>query len=538
MLDDLRLERRVGAILSPWRDLKIPGVTIGIVRDGTLDLHRNAGLASLELDVPIGPDTAFRIASVSKQFTCAAILMLAEEGRLHVEDDSRAYLPELPDLGMSITIAHLMHNTSGIRDMLELMRQGGADLGQAITKGDLLEAICRQRGLNFSPGTRFLYSNSNFFLLGLIVERVSGQPLPAFLRERIFVPLGMTMTRMTESTLEPVPGLATGYVPGEAGSWRRAAHAFPLGGEGGLVSSVEDLALWARNMTTHLVGGKHLAAKLEETTPFMNGVVNGYARGLQVAVHRGVRTIGHGGLWPGFKTQFLRAPDRHSTVIVISNNGAADPYHIAHDVLDALLDGETGLHAAPRMPSRRELERYVGRWVDHASGYTAEISIEDDRIMGRTWGVPFRLNPTDDGRLIASRSARDFVAHAGADGDTLEVEADARFRSVFTRAPEAAALPADLPGRYSSDETAAAWTIAEPTEAAPDRMAISVAGPVVRASGMYVVPIDGDIVRVMTPRALFESWMDTRVIRDAAGVITGLRVDGGRARGLVYRRMD
>jgi CubicO group peptidase (beta-lactamase class C family) len=507
------------------------------VRDGTLDLHRSAGLASLELGVPIGPETTFRIASVSKQFTCAAILMLAEEGRLHVDDDSRAYLPELPDLGSPIAIAHLMHNTSGIRDMLELMRQGGADLGQPINKSDLLEAICRQRGLNFAPGTRYLYSNSNFFLLGLIVERLSGKSLPAFLRETIFAPLGMTMTRMTESPLEPVGGLATGYVPGEGGSWRRAAHAFPLGGEGGLVSSVQDLALWARNMTTHLVGGNHLAAKLEETAPFMNGVVNGYARGLQVAVHRGVRTIGHGGLWPGFKTQFLRTPDRGYAVIVISNNGAADPYHIAHDVLDALLDGETGLHAAPRLPARGQLERYVGRWVDHASGYTAEIWFEGARIMGSTWGVPFRLVATDDGRLIASRSARDFVVHAGTDGNTLEVEADARFRSVFTRAPAAASLPADLPGRYASEETAAVWTIARPTESAPDRMTMTVAGPVVRASGMYVVPVDGDIVRVMTPRALFESWMDARVIRDGAGVITGLHVDGGRARGLVYRRM-
>ena len=158
-------------------------------------MHESAGMASLELGVPIGPETTFRIASVSKQFTCAAILLLAADGRLSIEDDVRDHIPSLPDLGHRITLAHLMHNTSGIRDMLEIMRLGGVDLAQPCEPQDLLDGVCRQRGLNFVPGSRYLYSNSNFMLLGRIVEQVSGESLREFLDRRIFAPLGMNATR-------------------------------------------------------------------------------------------------------------------------------------------------------------------------------------------------------------------------------------------------------------------------------------------------------------------------------------------------------
>src|SRR5579863_2394595 len=160
-LKPLLLDRRVERLLAPWRQSIGPGVTIGVVIGDDLAIHQSAGMASLELGVPIGSETTFRIASVSKQFTCAAILLLAAEGRLSVDDEVRSHLPALPDLGHRITLDHLMHNTSGIRDMLEIMRLGGVDLGQPCEPRDLLDGVCRQRGLNFTPGSRYLYSNSN-----------------------------------------------------------------------------------------------------------------------------------------------------------------------------------------------------------------------------------------------------------------------------------------------------------------------------------------------------------------------------------------
>ena len=222
----LALRRQARRLLAPWDRAGSPGATLGLVRDGALVLQESAGAASLELGVPIGPETCFRIASVSKQFTCAAILLLAEEGRLAVEDDIRHWLPELPDFGARISIDHLMRNCSGIRDMLELMRLGGTDLSHPTQPEHLMAAIRRQRGLNFAPGTRFLYSNSGFMLLGRIVEAAAGEALGTFLERRILAPLGMTRTRHTPDVTEVVPGLATGYFPQGEG-FIRAQHGFP-----------------------------------------------------------------------------------------------------------------------------------------------------------------------------------------------------------------------------------------------------------------------------------------------------------------------
>ena len=359
-LDLLLLRRRTSHLLAPWDHTDTPGVTLGVVRNDHLVVHESAGMASIELGVPIGPQTTFRIASVSKQFTCAAILLLAAEGRLSIDDDVRRYIPALPDLGHRITLAHLMHNTSGIRDMLEIMRLGGADLGQPCEPRDLLDGVCRQRGLNFMPGSRYLYSNSNFMLLGRIVEQVSGQSFRDFLDRRIFAPLGMNATRHVERTTEVVPDLATGYFPASRGGWMRAQHDFPLHGEGGLVSSVADLALWHAHFTSPRLGGSALANALETMTPFNNGKPNTYARGLRIKLHRGVRTIGHDGLWPGYKTSFVRIPDHDAAVICISNDATSDPHDLAFQAIDAMIEGRPGVHAVPPMPAT---DRLPGRYL-------------------------------------------------------------------------------------------------------------------------------------------------------------------------------
>jgi D-aminopeptidase len=529
-LDLLLLERQVERLLAPWDRPGSPGCTIGVVRDGALILHRSAGLASIELEHPIGPRTTFRIASVTKQFTCAAVLMLANEQRLGLEDDVRKHILELPEVGPRTTITHLMHNTSGLRDMLEIMRLGGTDLSVPCRPEDQLAAICRQRAPNFAPGTRFLYSNTNFLLLGLIVERITGESLAAFLHRRIFAPLGMNATRLAASTTELVPNLATGYLrPG--GAWVRAQHGFPLGGEGGLVSSVEDLALWDRNYTTGRVGGPGLAAALETQAPFTNGAINTYARGLEVKSYRGLRTVSHGGLWPGYKTQFLRVPERNLTIICIANNAIADPHQQAHQVLDVVLDGER-TPAAPALPPRVALARLTGRYVDRDNLATLELAqAEDGTPTATMYGVPFALAGAGDGRLTARRDAFVFIARPSADGSTVEVEGDAQATSTFHRVTPEATLPGDLAGRYVNAEIGATWRIAT----RDGKAMLDVAGPLNTITGWEVEPIEGDIIRIIVPSVLYRGWLDARLEREG-GRIVGLRVEIGRVRGLLFKR--
>ncbi len=530
----LALERGVQRLLDGLHgsDPGNPGGAVGVVQDGELTVHRCAGLASLELGVPIGPDTTFRVASVTKQFTCAAVLMLADEGRLRLEDDVREHLPEFPDMGAPVTIAHLLHNTSGIRDMLGIMRLGGADLGQPVRVDELMAGILRQRALNFAPGSRFLYSNSNFLLLGRIAERVGGEALPAFLDRRIFAPAGMARTRLVERTDAPVPGLATGYARRD-GAWIRAPHAFPLHGEGGLVSGVEDLALWSRWLDTH----PDLAGALSTEAPFADGTANLYARGQVVRTYRGVRTVGHGGLWPGYRTEFLRAPEQGVTVIAVANRLDADPLLLAHRVLDLLLDARGAAVPAPRPVDPDMTRPLAGRWLDPASGTTLDIAVTPEGTASfTTFGQPFEPSVLPDGRLGAVRGMASFALRpknvAMGDADTVEVELDAGHAATFRRGHPGAALPDGLPGRYRSEEMDADWTV----EADDDGVQVTARGPVTRGGPWRMEPVEGSRVRIPMPD-LLPSWLDVEALRDAAGAVSGLRVHGGRVKDVLFRRV-
>ncbi len=527
-LDRLRLQRLTERLLAPWDRPGGAGMTLGLVHQDEIAVHHSAGLASIELDVPIGPATTFRIASVSKQFTCAAILTLAGEDRLRVEDDIRDWLPELPDLGQRITLDHLMHNVSGIRDMLELMRLGGVDLSHPITHDDLIAGIRRQRGLNFSPGSRYLYSNSGFLLLGRVIEIASGQSLRDFLQQRIFAPLGMNATRHVESPTEPVPGLATGYFPAPGGGWRRAQHGFPLHGEGGLVSGVQDLALWHAHLGSPR--GAALTQALTERLAFTNGHPNAYARGVGLRRYRGVDVMEHGGLWPGYKTAFLRIAEPGLALICITNDAGADPQAVAAQALDAVLDDRPGVHPAPALPAGTDLTRFVGRWLDREHTATADIVLNDTGELNVTvYGVPFVARPTEDGRLGAPNSSTQFSFRLLADGDTLEVEHDAGTMALYHRVTEGGALPDGLSGRYVNDEVGATWTI--------DGAALTVDGPLRLGAQWSVEPVEGDVIRMVAPTTLYTAWLDARVLRERGGRVSGLAVDGGRARGLVFGRV-
>ena len=516
-LDLLRLERRVGLMLAPLAE--VPGASVGVVRDGMLLLLRSAGLASIELGVGLSVTSTFRIASVSKQFTCAAILLLARDGLLATADPVRRHLPELPAALDSITLDHLMRNSSGLRDMLELLRLGGADLGTPVTEAELDAAIDRQSTLNFAPGSRFLYSNSGFRLLGRVIERVSGRSLASFLEERIFYPLGMTRTAHTPDLATPVPGLATGYLPDGEGGFRRAAHGFPLGGEGGLVSGVEDLALWARSLSVGALSaaglGGGLEAALEVTSPFTNGAMNSYALGLEVTPFRGLSMVSHGGLWPGYKTAFLRVPENRLTVIVIANNAALDPHHMAMQVIEAALEGDSRLQPAPTAFDHGAM---TGTWLCVEDGLSLDIAADG---MARMHGVPFALVPTSDGRMTARRGAFPFTASLPRDG-VMEVELDGGHKVAF-RLVEPSGAP-QLDGVWHCPELAVEWHISG-AEA-------RVAGPVRQGGPWKIEALAPRHLRFHLPSALHAVWADAVLAPDGRT----MTVNAARARGLVFQR--
>src|SRR5580692_6950049 len=315
-----------------------PGCAAAVYRNGRIIYARGYGLANIEEDVPIMPQSVFDIGSTSKQFTAASILLLEKQGKLSVNDDVRKYIPELPDYGPKITILHLLNHTSGLRDYLTLMDLAGINTDSVTTDEDALQIITRQKALNFAPGSDWLYSNTGFFLLSIIVKRVSGKTLREFAAENIFTPLGMTHTQYRDDHTALIPDRAMAYDPKEKkDGFKLDASYFEQTGDGAVHTSVEDLIKWDENFYSGQVGGRDFLAELQEPGKLNTGKALDYAKGLRIADYRGLRTVSHGGSWGGYRAELLRFPEQHFSVACLCNLGSANPSKRAHQVADIYL---------------------------------------------------------------------------------------------------------------------------------------------------------------------------------------------------------
>ncbi|MGB6744973.1 MAG: serine hydrolase domain-containing protein, partial [Terracidiphilus sp.] len=203
---EMGLSQQVDQIFAAYDQAKSPGCSLGVMRDGKFVYRRSYGAASLELGVPLSPQSVFYVGSVSKQFTAASVVLAAEQGFLSLDDDVRKYIPELPDYGHTITLRQMLHQTSGLRDFFDLLYFSGLDASEFNSPGEILKLIERQKGLNNAPGDEWVYSNTNYFLLGIVLERATRKTLAEFAAENIFQPLGMTHTRFYDDASVVVPG--------------------------------------------------------------------------------------------------------------------------------------------------------------------------------------------------------------------------------------------------------------------------------------------------------------------------------------------
>ncbi|MCC6536797.1 MAG: beta-lactamase family protein [Bryobacterales bacterium] len=330
----------VDAVVARYVHHGGPGCAVSVARAGKIELAKGYGLASLEHGVPITARTAFYAGSVSKQFTAAAITLLANEGRIDLDAPVRRYVPELPEFPEGQpTVRHLLHHASGLRESFTLLDLAGWRYGDDVsTEDDIMALVRRMKALNFAPGSRYLYCNTGYILLARIVRLVSGQPFRDFVRTRIFEPAGMPDSRFRDDHFEVVPRLAMGYVVDkDTGRWRQApAHVDTVGG-GGLITTVEDLARWS---SLPLPKGTLDAFKLT------NGETLPYRRGIVAGEYRGVRTIGHGGALAGYRAQVLRAPDDDLAVSVLCN-AVIETEPLAMGMLELWLNHRMGAAITP-----------------------------------------------------------------------------------------------------------------------------------------------------------------------------------------------
>lgn len=409
------IAQRIDAIFAEWDRPGSPGCAIGVVHDGKLVYARGYGSANLDYDVPLTPNTVFYLASVSKQFTAAAVALAVRQGHLSLDDDVRAWVPELPDYGDRITVRHLIHHTSGLRDYLTLMRLAGMRYEDVHSEEEILDLIARQQELNFRPGDDFLYSNTGYFLLAVILERATGKTLRQFTTEHFFQPLGMDDTHFHDDAGHVQKNRAYSYVPDPEEGFRIAFLAnFDQVGSGGLYSTVEDLVRWDRNFDQPTVGGKKLIGQLHERFALSSRDTLDYAFGLALGEYRGLRTVSHGGSMMGFRTAMLRFPDDHFTVVCLCNLATIDAMAMARRVADVFLadrlapriaEGDRQVASAASAEARKArpvadtdaLIAFTGTYISQELKATYRLELRDDALVLRdALGATHTLTPVGE----------------------------------------------------------------------------------------------------------------------------------------------
>jgi CubicO group peptidase (beta-lactamase class C family) len=450
----------VDKVFAKWTT-STPGCAVGVGVEGKPALAKAYGMADLEHDVGNTADTIFEGGSLSKQFTAAAVLLLAREGKLSLDDPVRKYVPEVPDYGAPLTIRHMLNHTSGLRDWGSVAAIAGWPRTTRVhTHAHVLEIVNHQRALNFTPGTRYSYSNTGYNLSAIIVSRVSGVSFADFTRTRIFEPLGMTRTSWRDDFTRVVKQRAIAY-DDEQGVFHTDMPFENVHGNGGLLTTVGDLLKWNENFTVPKVGNASFVAEQQQPGKFNDGRTHNYALGLMVNTYKGVRQVDHSGSTAGYRAHLSRYPDQQVSVAVLCNVSSGNATQAARAVAELYL-GDRAKAPAPPVATytltAAELEQRAGLYRDTRTGVPLTISrgVEGLRVeRGQSDG----LNPAAGQRLIAMSSSRLVTAS----GQTWELDGRGNARvtdavgtvDTYERVPAARPTADQLKefaGRYVSDE--------------------------------------------------------------------------------------
>lgn len=462
---------QVDAIFAELDRAPAPGAAVIVVRDGKVLLRKGYGLASVEHRVPVTPSTVFDVASVSKQFTGLAVAMLVSEGKIKLGDDVRTHIPELPDFGHRVTVGHLVHHTSGIRDWPGALLVGGWRFDDVITFNQIMLMAYNQRDLMFAPGAEYSYSNTNYNLLAELIRRVTGRPFREWTDERLFRPLGMTNTRFRDHYTEVIADRAFGYARGSDGKYHHMPNNLTALGSSSLFTTADDLARWLINFDEGTAGGRAALSLARTRGTLGDGKTIDYAFGLVHGDHRRLPMIFHDGGWAGFSSLVVYFPDQKFGVAALSNGGPVNVGDAVKKITDIYLEKELAAQPAPAAAAAAtadgaaaavppaELGDYVGLYRLGPGSYV-RIRLEGATLTSEvTREKPAALTPRAE-REFSAGGAK-FVFRRDAAGKVEAVEYRGR---LAPRVDEpAAAQPArleDYAGDYESEELGTSYRVA------------------------------------------------------------------------------
>jgi len=333
----IKESQAIDSIFTKWNNVDVPGCSLGIIKDGQLIYAKGYGMANMEYDIPNSASSVFRIASTSKQFTAACIILLAEKGKLDLDDNLKSLFPDFPDYAEKITVRHLLNHTSGIRDYLQIAYLKGLGVDDFYVDDNVMEWLVNQSDLNFPPGEEFLYSNSGYWLLGQIVKRVAGISMADFAQKEIFEPLEMNNTHFHNDHTQIVKNRASGYVPVEKGNFKISMTTLDMIGDGGIFTTINNIKKWDDAFYNSTVLSQAFWQEMTKQGVLNNGEVIDYASGLMISKYKGLKTIRHGGAFYGFRAELLRFPEQKLSIAIFANRGDANPSRMANQVANILL---------------------------------------------------------------------------------------------------------------------------------------------------------------------------------------------------------
>lgn len=526
---DDALEAKLDKVFAPWSRADGPGGLAAVIQDGKIIYAKGFGLASLEFGVPMKPDMASDIGSISKQFTATAILLLAEDGKLSLDDNINKHVPEIPTFGEEITIRHLLTHTSGLRDYITLYALGGNPIDTELSDSRILGIMGRQQGLNAKPGEEFNYCNTGFWLAGHIVEKVSGKTLGEFCKERIFEPLGMSKTFFDDDRSRLLKNKVMSYTQGPTG-WAPQHSTMTVVGDGGLITTLDDFAKWDANFYANKLGQGSADFFKPMLTPgkLASGRDLPYGFGMFLDKHRDQVRQQHGGTWLGYQSMAARLPEKRITVLTFGNDGSPLAPQLADQALDVMLGIEPEAEEASEKVtlSDEQIERVLGDWLIAGTVNLKLFKNAEGALMLEVPGQPpypvFAKSPSELFLEVAPVTIKFEEAEGPFQKAVFTQGAPAPMARAAGFKPSAEQL-ASLAGRWEAPEIGAIWVLT----VKDDALMLSIEGE----PESTAVPLKDE-------NTLTLGVLTIRFERDADGKVTTGKMDAGRAKGMILQRAD
>ncbi len=534
---DVSVAGKIDSLLKPFNNPVTPGGVLLVMRDGAVVFEKAFGMANLQHDIPFTLTTKSNIGSTSKQFTAFAIALLQQQGLLDLSDDIRKYIPELPDLGDTVTLAHLVSHTSGYREFYNTMIMTGMDISDQVQRLDAVELIQRQPALQNVPGEVWNYNNTGYILLTLVIEKVTGEPFDKWMKTNVFEPLGMQNTVIKMTPRQIIRESAQGYSKNEKENYEETTDLFASAGAGGIYTTVGDLTKWIGNYLNPELGDKTLIEKM--TTPYVlnSGKKTNYGFGLTIDKQNGLDRFQHGGADVSHRSQFMVFPTVRGAVVCLSNNAAISqeiPSKVAElffaDVMEIKNDDAFNYDQVYEGFIPESFDEFSGRYaLEIDPNFVMEFIREGNKYYTQATGQPkFEVFPGSDSTFFLKVVKAGVTFHKEKEGNvnslTLhqngKVKAKKLMDVTWNPSPEEIAM---FSGRYYSEELETFFNI---TSNAENKLVLSNRRM-------------GDIILRESKPDVFNGTMPVSMvnfIRDNEGRITGFKASNGRTTDVLFTK--